>query len=308
MTAPVLEQDITSRNGDKLWIRAEVHDWTGSATVYITDKAAPTLYGCETTEEVLQKAKEKALQVQLMRHNMRGLLRLEDGVMRKYVAELLPSPKAFSISSKAMRETRGIAPINSGVAQAAPVDRIVSDAMQGLCLLADASDGSNGAKEQVPCFAAYILVTGIETTQMHPLIEGVTDMEKQEYMVSSKNAKCVLSGDTDVRIDLQCYCHWNDSLDYRLNKESAIVRVSGVTAQQTTLVASVEHIDKVSKAEFESVRQAMKIEWQTALVHTSSGTMDQYQSLEKRLAFKNPVRKVRRVSSDPRTRARYVRA
>ena len=59
ITAPVLEQDITSRNGDKLWIRAEVHDWTGSATVYITDKAAPTLHGCESTEEVLQKAKKK---------------------------------------------------------------------------------------------------------------------------------------------------------------------------------------------------------------------------------------------------------
>ena len=110
-----------------------------------------------------------------------------------------------------------------------------------------------------------------------------------------------LSGDADVRIDLQCYCHWNNSLDYRLNKESAIVRVSGVTTQETTLVASVEHIDKVSTAEFESVRQAMQIEWQTALAHTSSGTMDEYQSPEKRKFFENPVRKVRRVSSDPRT-------
>ena len=123
----------------------------------------------------------------------------------------------------------------------------------------------------------------------------------QEYLVFSKNAKCVLSGDADVRIDFQCYCHSNDSLDYRLNKESAIVRVSGVTTQQTTLVASVEHIDKVSKAEFESVRQAMQIEWQTSLAHTSSGIKDQSQSPEKRKFFEKPARKVRRVSSDPRT-------
>ena len=42
-----------------------------------------------------------------------------------------------------------------------------------------------------------------------------------------------------------------ESLDYRLNKESAIVRVSEVSTHDTGLVASVEHIDKLSKAEFE---------------------------------------------------------
>lgn len=76
ITAPTLEQEITTRGGDRLWVPANIHDWTGSTTVYLNERAAPALYGCENAQEVLTKSREGKLQVLFARFNMRGVLRL----------------------------------------------------------------------------------------------------------------------------------------------------------------------------------------------------------------------------------------
>ena len=300
--APTLESDITTKSGDRLWVLVNIHDWTGCTTVYVTDQAAPALYGCDSTDEVLTKARAKELQVLWTRFNMRGVLRLEEGKMRKYVVELAPSPKSFQVSSATLRCTRGLAPVLDNVAQAAPADRVTSNAMMGMCLLADNSDGSESEKQMVPCFRAFLLVTGTESTEMRPLIAGIADLEKQEYIVTSKNVKCLLS-DTDVdNLDLECYCGWNDSLNYRLDKETAIVRISELKKNdQGRLSASVEHIDKVSKADLSDVRQAMTIEWKTALTKAGATAVDSHMSPYRADFFENPARKVRRVNSDPQS-------
>ena len=137
---------------------------------------------------------------------------------------------------------------------------------------------------------------------MNPLIDGITDLKSQEYIVTSKNVKCLLS-DTDVdNLDLQCYCGWDDSLNYRLDKETAIVRISELKKNdQGRLSASVEHIDKVSKADLSDVRQAMTIEWKTALTKAGATAVDSHMSPYRADFFENPARKVRRVNSDPQS-------
>ena len=305
VTAPTLEQDITTKSGERLWVPVKIHDWTGCATLYLTDQAAPALYGCESAQEVLTKAREGNLQVSLTRFNMRGLLRVEEGTMRKYIVELVPSPKSFSISSAALRVTRGLAPVLDNVAQAAPADRVVSNPMMGMCLVADKSNGDQSEHDLVPCFRAYLLVTGTERAEMKPLLPGIQDLESQQYILTSKNVKCLLSNGSTENFDLQCYCDWASSLNYRLDNETAIARISDLKqSDDGRRVASVEHIDKISKPDIDAVQQAMSVEWKTVLTRTGSESVDSYMSPERPDFFENPPRKVWRVGSEPQSLAR----
>ena len=66
-------------------------------------------------------------------------------------------------------------------------------------------------------------------------------------------------------------------------------------------VASVEHIDKISKPDIDAVQQAMSVEWKTALTRAGSESVDSYMSPKRADFFERPLRKVRRVTSDPQS-------
>ena len=193
----------------------------------------------------------------------------------------------------------------NNVAQAAPADRVVSTPMMGMCLVAGNFNGDQSEQDLVPCFRAYLLVTGTKRTEMKPLLPGIQDLENQQYNLISKNVKCLLSNGSTENLDLQCYCDWASSLNYRLDKDTAIARISDLKqSDEGRWVASVEHIDKISKPELDAVRQAMSVEWKTALTRTGSESVDSYMSPERADFFENPPHKVRRVASEPQSPAK----
>jgi hypothetical protein len=187
--APIIEDQILTQAGDKLYVRVTLHDWTGSAVVHVLDKAAPQLYGCRTKEEVLDKARDGTLLAMGHRFNLRGVIRTEGGSIKKYVVDICKSPLPFKTSSAAMRGTRGLAEISTGVAQAAPVDRIQCDPMQGLSLK---SGNADGEPDLLPAFRILILVTGTQPSDLDPLHSDEKDMKKQAYCVTSKNAEMLV--------------------------------------------------------------------------------------------------------------------
>ena len=152
----------------------------------------------------------------------------------------------------------------------------------------------------MPCYRAYLLVAGTEKTDMKPLIPGIKDLESQEYILTSKNVKCLMSGGSVRDLDLQCYCDWSNSLNYRLDNDTAIVRISDLKeTEERRFVASVEHIDKVANPDLDAVRQAMTVEWQTALTRAGAEAVDSHMSPDRADFFEHPPRKVQRVLSDP---------
>ena len=294
--APIREDEITTKNGGHLWVPVTVRDWTGSVVVYVQDQAGPVLYGCATAGEVLEKAKAGTLKAEGCRFNMRGMVRIDDGQVRIIVSQMSPSPKKFRISRAAMLTTKGMATVGSGAAQVAPVERVRSDPMQGLCVL---SDRLVGEPELIPCRNIYLLVTGSEGTGLDAMHPDVTDLEEQAYRVTSQNVKCLLNEDADMRIDLTCYCDFHNMLTYRLDQDSALVSITEVTGKEGRLEAAVEFIDKVSSQELEEVKRSMTLEWQTALTNIGSNTDDSFETPVKKRYWTEPPRKVRRVHSDP---------
>ena len=173
----------------------------------------------------MQKAQSGDFKVECERFNLRGVLRHDGGTIKKFVADICKSPNEFRTSSAAMRRIKGLSITSTGVAQAAPVERIECDPMQGLCLR---SDNSSDEPDLVPCFRIYLLVKGAVESGLDPLDANITDMRTPTCCVTSQRTKCLLSTEGDVRIDLTCYCNFNSMLTYRLDKQSALISVSNV--------------------------------------------------------------------------------
>ena len=168
-----------------------------------------------STGEVLQKAQSGDLKVECGRFKLRGVLRQRDGTIKKFAADICKSLNEFRTTSAATRSIQRLSISSTGVAQAAPVERIECDIMQGLCLR---SDNSSDEPDLVPCHRIYLLVTGTEDSEFDPLDATTTYMKKHTYCVTSTNAKCLLSTEEDVHIDLKCYCGFSGMLTYRFDE------------------------------------------------------------------------------------------
>lgn len=290
--APVTKDEIVTKKGDRLWVPITVSDWTGSAVVHVSHETAPSLYGCATAEEVFQKAEEGTLEAVNHRLNMRGIIRCQDGTIRKIVAHVGKSPHIFRVSSTTMRLTKGIATIQSGAAQVAPLEKIAYDPMQGLCVVASKA---NGTTEMQSCVRVYILVTGTQDSVLEQL-------DQASYRIISPAAKCVLTTSREIHVDLIGYCDFKKMPKFCLHKTSAIVAITNFEEKEDgRLEAAVEDIDPVSSADLLHVKGSFDVEWQTALTCTSAQDLDSHMSPEKAEFWEAPPRKVTRLSSDPKT-------
>ena len=79
--------------------------------------------------------------------------------------------------------------------------------------------------------------------------------------MTSKNAKCLLSTEKDVHIDLKCDCGFSGMPTYRLDEQSALISVSNVQEKDGRLQAAVEHIDRISNHDINAVNTSLDVEW-----------------------------------------------
>ena len=107
--APVIEEALTTEQGN-LYVRASLHDWSGSVQVEVVDAAVPQLYGLETRDEVLAACHAGTLRTQLRMVNVRGVLRQDGaGKIRKLIGQIKVSPDTYMVSGRAMRVSLGLA-------------------------------------------------------------------------------------------------------------------------------------------------------------------------------------------------------
>ena len=195
-----------------------------------------------------------------------------------------------------MRLTKGIATIQSGAAQVAPLEKIAYDPMQGLCVVASKA---NGTTEMQSCVRVYILVTGTQDSVLEQL-------DQASYRIISPAAKCVLTTSREIHVDLIGYCDFKEMPKFCLHKTSAIVAITNFEEKEDgRLEAAVEDIDPVSSADLLHVKGSFDVEWQTALTCTSAQDLDSHMSPEKAEFWEAPPRKVTRLSSDPKTPERH---
>jgi hypothetical protein len=309
--APLQEEGIFTQDKKRLYVSCRMHDWTGGGDVVVLEDAALALYGCVDKEAVKEALDQGTLAVQVQRFTARGLLRTDEkGILKKYIAKISPSPLEVKISAGAMRLALGLADLDGDVVQACPVERVGDASMLGLAVRSD-------VKGWISAHRVLLLVQGTCESQLDPVGEA-KGLKDQSYRVTSNKVRCLLS-ETESLIDLHGYCDFGNMLTYRLDKDVALVVVSAVEAAvevpspdtpaflgpvSDRLVASVEHMQKISEPQKLSLLQSLAVEWRTALTNDAAAAVGSYESPLKREYWEQPASKLRRLESEAPSPAR----
>jgi hypothetical protein len=156
-------------------------------------------------------------------------------------------------------------------------------------------------------YRVLLLVRGTEDTDLDPI-----DEKNTAFKLISKNVTCLLS-DSPTTVQLVAYSDLKKSLLYRLDKEAALVLVSAVehykpvsdsseSNEKPSLIATVEHMEKLSKDQVEILEKTMTLEWKSVLT-TENET--EVSSGPKRISSRDEqywaqhIRKLRRLTSEP---------
>lgn len=92
LDAPLQEELLVTQD-DRLFIKnCRLRDRTGGVDVDVVASAVPALYGCSTEEELRAQFGAQSLTSIKVRFNARGVLRVEDGITKRYVPTTLCLP------------------------------------------------------------------------------------------------------------------------------------------------------------------------------------------------------------------------
>lgn len=298
---PPLQGELIHTQDGRLFIKScRARDRTGSVDVDITSDAVPMLYDCANEDELEQHLTAQTLSSSKCRMNIRGVMREENGITKKYIVKAEKTPISAVVSMQAMKQCLGLSTISEDVVMPCGADRLLNDQLAGLALKVDASD-------PLSAFRVFLLVKGTEKTAMDSL-----DDKNTAFKVISKNVSCLLS-ETPTTLQLVAYCDLNKSLDYRLDRETALVLVSAVehdmpgsassgAETERGLIATVEDMQKIGESELESLKLSMNVEWKSVLI---SANENESSSSPKRVSsadseyWTQSARKLARLASEP---------
>jgi hypothetical protein len=220
--------------------------------------------------------------------NARGVLKSENGVVKKYIAKITASPLTATVSGEAMRLTLGLSEIAGDIVLAAPAERVEDAPMLGLAVRSD-------VQGMISAHRVLLLVQGTTPSKLDAIGGADQSLTAQSYRVASKNVRCLLS-DKETYIDLHGYCDFNNMLTYRLDKDVALVLVSAISEGP---VATIEHMQKVGDAEKASLLNSLAVEWKTALTDGPFRVAgSSCESPQKSEYWERPTKKLKRLESE----------
>ena len=312
LDAPLQEEHLVTQDG-RLFIKGcRLRDRTGGVDVDVVANAIPALYGCSGEEELRRQCEAHALTSLKVRFNARGVLRVESGVTRKYVAQVEQAPLQARVSISAMHLSLGLSKVTDDAVLPAPANRLLEAPLLGLAARRD--QGAPLGTHRV-----LLLVEGTEETDCDS-IDDTLPTGQQTFKVTSPSARCLLS-DPAARVTLTGYCDFKKMMQYRLDKETALVLVSAVTfagpgsansasatgpsahaaaAPDAPCVVTVEHMQKVSRDDATALKASMTAEWESVL--TAPDDLCKQDCWSGDTAYWTPessAKKVRRMQSEP---------
>ncbi len=85
LDGPTREEALFTQDG-RLFVQCRLRDRTGGVDVDVVSAAVPALYGCTTEAELKDKLQKGVLEPEKAPVNVRGVLRIEGGTVKKYIA------------------------------------------------------------------------------------------------------------------------------------------------------------------------------------------------------------------------------
>ena len=256
--------EVLTQDGARLFQPISLHDPTGSASAALIETPVLQFYGLESKESVVQKAAANELETASCRWNVRGVRRKGEF----FVTELLASPWEQTPSAEGRKLTEVAAqcgPFRDG-AFAAPASGIVTHGFANLAI-------ETAAKSILRPHRVLLLIQG---TQKSTLEKASADPDAR--VVCSENVKCLLSSE-NTKVNIRGYAKEMDLLDFKLDKDSAVVTVSNVLKSEnskTWLV--IETLSKISADKVTPVAKALLAEFEMAAA--PRGALDKKRAAE----------------------------
>ena len=92
-----LQEELIVTQDNRFFIKGcRLRDRTGGVYVDVVGSAVPSLYGCKTEAELRDHLAAQSLASLKTRVNARGVLRVENSVTKKYVAQVEPTPEDWT--------------------------------------------------------------------------------------------------------------------------------------------------------------------------------------------------------------------
>ena len=193
-----------------------------------------------------------------------------------------------------MQTTIGLTEIVGDLVIPAPAKRIDDVPMVGMAVRSDRRDPLGAHR-------VLLLAQGTGKSDLNALGEG-RSLQEASYKVFSPKARCLLSA-SETYIDLVGYCDFNGMLQYRLDADVALVLVSAVSPHASdsvstgdpAVVATIEHMQKVTAAEKKALLKSLAAEWKSVLIDQRSEGV----SATEPGYWEQPASKLRRLQSEP---------
>jgi len=286
---PTREEQMFTQDGKRLYSNCRLRDWSGSVDVELVSEAMLKMYGLSSQTEVLQALTDQSLTVNLSRVNARGVLRphLMSG-MKAFIALVQESPLDAVVNAKAMRDMLGLATVTGDIVLPAPATRVHD--FGGLAL-------ETSEKTYISAYRVLLLLKGTTLSKLDSIGEQSQPVSAQSFRVSSIKTQCLLS-DTEVFVNLYGYCGFNNMLQYRLDKDTALVLASAVDIDPVTReqTFTVEHITKVQ--DVDNLKKSLETEWRTVLEHVVPEENEQYSSPHKVEYWDRQAKRLKRIISE----------
>ena len=204
-----------------------------------------------------------------------------------------------------MRMSLGLAQSTGGAVLAVPVSLVEQNPMHGLVLRVHNED------QETQLLSAHRVLFLVQGTCQSTLERVNAEGDADAYCVTSSKTKCLLAEGAlapEAEIDLKGYCDMMTMLDFRLNKETAIVMVSSLETEDGKRAAAVELVRKIEPHQVSQYKALFDIEWKTTLTQAGADTLDSHTSPARpeywEAEGQPPARKARRVDSDAKSPTR----
>jgi len=286
---PIRQDQILTKDGKRLYANCRLRDWSGCVEVEMVSEPMLTMYGLSNQEEVLKALADQSLTVNLSRFNARGVLKPQESGMKAFIAQVQESPLDANVSGKAMKDMLGLATVTGDIVLPAPATRVHD--FSGLAL-------ETSENTYISAHRVLLLVKGTTQSKLDPVGEKSTsNLEAQSFRVSSIKTQCLLS-ETEVFVNLYGYCDYNTMLQYRLDKDTALVLASAVDVDADTHVKTftVERITKVK--DVDCLKQSLATEWRTVLEPAIPDDSGHYSSPQKVEYWDREAKRLKRMTSE----------
>jgi hypothetical protein len=291
LDAGTRRESMTAQHGGLFVASCRLRDRTGAADVDVVHEAVPALYACQNEKELLENLEKGTIQVIQGRVNVRGVIRVENGVTKKYLGAIAATSLTAKISLPALHTALGLCDVTGDVVIPAPVMRVKNCPLQGMTVSSDIG-------EAVGVHRLLFLVQGTVESKLDVIGEvAAPSAQEQTFKVTSHKVRCLLSSE-ETYVTLVGYCDFHGMLTYRLDTDAALVLVSALEGSAPDSVsATIEYMKKVSVDEKNVLESSLEIEWKSVLTLGAAMDIDRKAARDDDY-WNQPVTKLQRLQSE----------